>query len=139
MNHLGLLLHSVALVHPHVGQSDANDNTVTLTCMFNTVGSPTQPGLFCVTEAGEDLHVLRCPVQQDLHFPRVLLPFGNYLNTHKTWHHTCTGLCVFAMCVCLCVCVITVLWKTTLCPLPRLSMCVARLRRMARWRMASMV
>lgn len=104
MNHLGLLLHSVALVHPHVGQSDANDNTVTLTCMFNTVGSPTQPGLFCVTEAREDLHVLRCPVQQDLHFPRVLLPFGNYLNTHKTWHHTCTGLCVFAMCVCLCVC-----------------------------------
>lgn len=104
MNHLGLLLHSVALVHPHVGQSDANDNTVTLTCMFNTVGSPTQPGLFCVTEAGEDLHVLRCPVQQDLHFPRVLLPFGNYLNTHKTWHHTCTGLCVFGMCVCLCVC-----------------------------------
>lgn len=102
MNHLGLLLHSVALVHPHVGQSDANDNTVTLTCMFNTVGSPTQSGLFCVTEAGEDLHVLRCPVQQDLHFPRVLLPFGNYLNTHKTWHHTCTGLCVFAMCVSVC-------------------------------------
>lgn len=35
--------------------------------------------------------------------------------------------------------VLTVLWKTTLWPLPTLSMCVARLRQMARWRMASMV
>lgn len=34
---------------------------------------------------------------------------------------------------------LTVLWKTTLCPLPRLSMWVARLRQMARCRMASMV
>lgn len=41
--------------------------------------------------------------------------------------------------VCVCVCELTVLWKTTLCPLPKLSMCVTRLRQMARWRMASMV
>lgn len=33
----------------------------------------------------------------------------------------------------------TVLWNTTLCPLPWLSIWVARLRQMARWRIASMV
>lgn len=34
---------------------------------------------------------------------------------------------------------LTVLWKTTLWPLPTLSMWVERLRQMALWRMASMV
>lgn len=43
MNHLSLLLQSVALIHPYIWQ-----------------------------------YVFRCPVQQNLHFPRVLLPPGYY-------------------------------------------------------------
>lgn len=41
------------------------------------------------TGGEQDLHVFRCPVQQDLHFPRVLFPPGYYLNTHT---HTDTHI-----------------------------------------------
>lgn len=44
------------------------------------------------TGGEQDLHVFRCPVQQDLHFPRVLFPPGYYLNTH-TYRHTHMKIC----------------------------------------------
>lgn len=68
----------------------SSDFTVILFSCCGTVGEQRRKRTWRVwgeEKGGEqDLHVFRCPVQQDLHFPRVLFPPGYYLNTHIRTH-----------------------------------------------------
>lgn len=94
MDHFCLLLETFTFIHPHIWESDTHRHTLlTIKRLFLISPStppcsgwcrgPPSPADVMMDREQEHLHVLRGPVQQHLHLPRILFSSGYYLNTQK--------------------------------------------------------